>query len=83
MAPVFETIEDLPDCVNDIVKDNNLPGRTLRVERGWGVEELELLLEGRLARLRLAEKQELRGRCAKPVSRDVLRGEGRVVGCSP
>ena len=56
VTPVFESVEDLPDCVNDIVKYNDLPGSAFGVEGGWRMEELELLLEGGLARLSLAEK---------------------------
>ena len=67
MAPVFEPIEDFPDRVNYIVEDDNLPGSTLGVKRGWRVEELELFLEGGLARLSLTEEQELHRRCAESV----------------
>ena len=56
MTPVFESVEDAPDCMNDVVKDNNLPGSAFGVERGRRMEELELFLEGRLARLSLTEK---------------------------
>lgn len=66
MAPVFESVEDGPDCMDHVIKDNNLPGSALCIERGWGVEELELFLKGGLARLSLAEQQELRRRCPKP-----------------
>lgn len=56
VTPVFESVEDAPDCMNDVVKDNNLPGSAFGVERGRRMEELELFLEGRLARLSLTEK---------------------------
>ena len=60
MTPVFEPVEYFPDCVNHVVKDNDLPGSTLGVERGRRVEELELFLEGGFSRLSLAKEQELR-----------------------
>lgn len=46
MTPVFESVEDAPDGVDHVVKNNNLPGSALSVERGRRVEELELFLEG-------------------------------------
>lgn len=73
MTPVLESVEDLSDCVNDVVKDNNLPGSTLGVERGRRVEELELFLKGGLARLSLTEEQELRRRCAELVKKVLFR----------
>ena len=56
MTPLFKSVEDGPDCMDHIIKNNNLPGSALRIERGWRVEELKLFLEGGLARLRLAEQ---------------------------
>jgi len=56
MTPVFESVEDTPDCMNDVVKDDNLPGSALGVERSWRMKELELFLQGGLARLSLAKK---------------------------
>jgi len=42
--------------MDHVVKNNNLPGSALCIKRSWGVEELELFLEGGLARLSLAEQ---------------------------
>ena len=56
MTPVFESVEDGSDCVDHVVKNNNLPGSALCIERSWRVKELELFLEGGLSRLRLTEQ---------------------------
>lgn len=83
MTPVFESVEDGPDCMDHVIKDNNLPGSALCIKRGWGVEELELFLEGGLARLSLAEQQELRRRCAKPVRNALFSTERCRAGYTP
>ena len=53
---MFESVKDDPDCMDRIVKNKNLPGGALRVGRSWRVKELELFLEGGLARLCLTEQ---------------------------
>ena len=32
MTPLFEPVEDTPNCVDDVVKDNDLPGSALGIE---------------------------------------------------
>ena len=32
MTPVLESVEDTPNCVDDVIKDDNLPGSALGVE---------------------------------------------------
>ena len=56
MTPLFESIKDGPNGIDHIVENNNLPRGALGVEGGRRVEELELFLEGGLARLCLAEE---------------------------
>ena len=78
MTPVLESVEDLSDCVDDVVKDNDFPRSTLCIERSWRVEELELFLESRLARLRLAKQQELNGHLRKGHSPRIYEGDAHL-----
>lgn len=56
---MFEPVEDAPNRVDYVIKYDDLPGSALCVEGGWRMKELELFLEGGLARLSLAKQQEL------------------------
>ena len=56
MTPMFESVEDGSNCMDRIVKNNNLPGGALHIGRSWRVKEWELFLEGGLARLCLTEQ---------------------------
>ena len=55
----FQRLEDASDGACDVEEDDGAPGEALLVEARGVVQELELLLQRGLARLGLAEEQEL------------------------